>query len=173
MLSDIRNYVDTNTLLPILVGASVTDTIGLFIWRYTADKDGPINKWYNIYGIVAYIIDILSIIIGIVLTQLITTAIGGPWNPVMFCAVAVAVQMFHDTFFGKVVLDNFPKNKNSIMDLLKEYADKSGSGILIVDAIYMIVASLIAMVLFKQKRWISWFILLWTFYTTGYVLYTQ
>lgn len=174
MLVDIRNINNTSLYLPILAASSIVDTAGLFVWRYTSDKDGPINTWYDRFGLAAYSADVLSIALGVALTQLVTTQIGGAWNPLFFCTVAVGIQMAHDLFFGNVVVPLIPKGHNSIMDLMKSYVKiKNPGGILLVDAIYMIVASLLTMIFASASPFVSWFALLWSLYITMYVLYTK
>ncbi len=174
MLPDIRNINNTSLYLPILTASSIVDTAGLFVWRYTSKPDAPINKWYDTFGLAAYSADVLSIALGIVLTQIVTTWIGGAWSPFFFCAMSVVIQMAHDLFFGNVVVPIFPKGHNTIMDLMKEYVKiKFPAGILIVDAIYMIVASLLTMFFASSPVSYSWFSLLWSLYITMYILYTK
>lgn len=174
MLPDIRNPFNTSLYLPILAASSLVDTAGLFVWRYTSKPDAPINKWYDRFGLSAYTADVLSIALGVVLTQLLTSWIGGAWNPWFFCGIAVAIQMVHDLFFGNVIVPWIPKGHNSVMDLMKEYVKiEFPAGILIVDAIYMILASLLTMGFASAPSFYSWFALLWTLYITMYVLYTR
>lgn len=174
MLPDIRNFANPRIYLPIFTSAALVDTLGLFVWRYTSQPNSPINKWYDNFGLTAYMIDVLSIMLGVVLTQIASSSIGGLWNPLVFCGLSVVIQMMHDLFFGVVVVPAFPKGHNSVMDLMKEYVKiKNPGGILIVDAIYMICASLLTMLLYGFSPWITWFILLWTLYITGYILYTR
>ncbi len=174
MLVDIRDFTNTNLYLPILAASSIVDTAGLFVWRYTSKPNSPINKWYDRFGGIAYTADVLSIALGVVLTQLVTSWMGGAWNPWVFCGMAVVVQMAHDLFFGNVVVPLIPKGHNTIMDLMKEYVKiKNPGGILIVDAIYMILASLLTMMFASVNPFYSWFSLLWCIYITMYVLYTR
>ena len=174
MLPDIRNYLDASLYLPILTASSLVDTAGLFVWRYTSKPDAPINKWYDRFGLSAYTADVLSIALGVVLTQLVTSYIGGAWNPMFFCFIAVVIQMAHDLFFGNVIVPLIPKGHNTIMDLMKDYTKiKNPEGILLVDGIYMILASLLTMGLASLPSFYSWFSLLWCIYITMYVLYTR
>lgn len=174
MLPDIRNFRDPRIYLPIFTSAALVDTLGLFIWRYTSLPGSPINKWYDNFGLVAYMIDVLSIMLGVVLTQIATSVIGGSWSPLLFCGMSVVIQMIHDLFFGLIAVPAIPRGHNSVMDLMKEYVKiKNAGGILIVDAIYMICASLLTMLFYGSSPWITWFVLLWTLYITGYILYTR
>ena len=174
MLPDIRDFTNTNLYLPILTASSIVDTAGLFVWRYTSKPGSPINQWYDTFGGIAYTADVLSIALGVVLTQLVTSYVGGAWNPWFFCGVAVLIQMAHDIFFGNVVVPLIPKGHNTIMDLMKSYVTiKNPGGILLVDAMYMIAASLLTMGFASVGPFYSWFALLWTLYSTMYVLYTR
>jgi len=174
LLPDIRNAMDPRTWLSIAAAACLVNTAGLFVWRYTATPTGPTNTWYDRFGLAAYGTDILSIIIGIILAQLVATAMGGPWNPVLFCGIAVAVQMIHDIVFGLLVVPAVPRGRNAIMDLMRSYSTMSGAGgILVVDAIYMILTALIAMLLVAAKPGVGWITLIVTLYITMYILYTR
>jgi hypothetical protein len=173
-LPDISNINKKNLYLQILTASSIVDTAGLFVWRYTSKPDSPINKWYDRFGLSAYTADVLSIAIGVVLTQIVTSWIGGTWSPAFFCGVAVLIQMAHDLFFGNIVVPMMPKGHNTIMDLMKEYVKiKNPGGILLVDAIYMIAASLLTMLFASAPASYSWFSFLWCIYITMYVLYTR
>lgn len=157
-----------------LAAAAVVDTAGLFVWRYTADRDGPINTWYDKFGVIAYVIDVSSMAIGFVLAQLVCSLIGGSYNLLFFLIVVVAVQMTHDILFGLFLVPLIPDGENDIMDLMKSYTTMKGSGgILIVDAIYMILTTLGALALYKLPSYITWFSLLVVTYVTGYILTTH
>jgi hypothetical protein len=113
-------------------------------------------------------------IIGIALTQLVTTAMGGPWSLFRFCAVAVVIQLVHDLVFAGIVVPAVPLGHNSIMDLMRSYATMPGAGgILVVDAIYMVLTAIIASALATLEPSVSWFTLLVTLYATMYILYTK
>jgi hypothetical protein len=174
---DIRNISASKLWLPIVTAACVVDTAGLFGWRYGlggATADGPINTWYDRFGLVAYGADVLSMIIGIVLTQIVATAIGGPWSLSLFCAIAVVIQLIHDIVFAGIIVPAVPRGRNSIMDLMRTYATMPGAGgILVVDAIYMVLTAVIASALAAIDPSVSWFTLLVTLYATMYILYTK
>ena len=170
MLKDIRFFEDVRLLFIIGVAACVVDTAGLFVWkRYP--RSAAISRWYDTFGLLAYMLDVTSIMIGVVLAQFITAYIGGPWNPLLFCAAAVGVQQVHDILFATVVVPSVPSGTNEIMDLMREYVGgKSSWLILVADAVYVILASLLAMVLYGQKTWVSVVTLVMTLYVTGYAL---
>ena len=75
---------------------------------------------------------------------------------------------------NSVVVPAVPKGQNAIMDLMHEYTHIDWpQGILIVDAIYMILTSLITMLLASVDPSAAWVTLIITLYTTMYVLYTR
>jgi hypothetical protein len=171
---DIRKFWDGKLLLAALASAAVVDTAGLFIWRYTAERDGPINTWYDKFGVIAYVLDVSSVVVGFVLAQLITYAIGGSYNLLFFLIVVVAVQMTHDILFSLFLVPLVPEGENDIMDLMKSYTTMKGSGwVLVVDALYMILTTLGALVLYKLPSYVTWFTLLFVPYVTGYILTTH
>jgi hypothetical protein len=170
MLKDIRFFKDVRLLFVIGVAACVVDTAGLFVWKQYP-RSAVISRWYDQFGLLAYVIDVASMIIGVVLTQFATAYIGGPWNPALFCGVAVLIQQVHDIFFAAVVVPAVRKGTNDVMDLMHEYTTMTGAGgVLVVDALYMILTSLLAMVLYGQKTWVSAVTLVMTLYVTGYAL---
>jgi hypothetical protein len=169
ILQDIRNFQDVRLLFAIGVAACVVDTAGLFLFR-TYSKDASISKWYDNFGLVAYMLDVTSIIIGVLIAQQLYPLVSRSWSPLLFCAVVVFVQQVHDIVFGLFVVPNVEKNR--IFDLLQTYVSNSESWkILIVDAVFVVLASLLAMVLYGQKTWVSIYTLIITLYITGYALY--
>ena len=169
LLQDIRNFEDVRLLFTIGVAACVVDTAGLFVWR-RYPKDASVSKWYDQFGLVAYMMDVSSIIIGILIAQQLYPLFSRSWSPALFCAVAVAVQQVHDLVFSKFLVPNV--HNNDVFEVLQSYVSNPESWkILIVDAVYMILASLLAMVLYSQKTWVAIHVLMLTLYITGYALY--
>jgi hypothetical protein len=171
---DLRKFSDGKLLLAALAAAAVVDTAGLFVWRYTADRDGPINTWYDKFGVIAYVLDVSSVVVGFVIAQLVCSMIGGSYNLLFFLIVVVAVQMVHDILFGLFLVPLIPEGENDIMDLMKSYTTMKGSGwVLVVDALYMILTTLGALILYRLPPYVTWFTLLFVPYVTGYILTTH
>jgi CDP-diglyceride synthetase len=170
LLQDIRNFEDIHVIFAAFVAACAVDTAGLFVWRQYP-KEAAISKWYDTFGLVAYMLDVTSIVIGILLAQ---TAYGffskAAWSPMLFCAIAVVIQQIHDLAFSQLLVPNIHKNR--VFDVLQSYVSNSESWkVLIVDAVYMVLASLLTMYLAGQKTWVSASLLITTLYVTGYALY--
>jgi len=171
LLRDIRNSNDLYVTFIIVVAACVIDTAGLFVWkRYP--RDATISKWYDKFGLVAYMMDVASIVIGVLITQHVYPLVSSAWNPALFCAIAVGVQQVHDIVFGQLLAFMGSGTTNDILVLLQEYASQEGAWkILVADGVYMILTSLLAMFLYSQKPWVSTHLLALTLYITGYALY--
>jgi len=173
-MKDIRKFWDARTLLAIVASAIAVDTAGLFVWRYTSEPDAPISVWYDKFGLVAYMLDVLSIVIGMVLAQVVASAIGGPFNLVAFLVIVVAIQMTHDLFFSQVVVPMIPPGRNSIIDLMFTYSTMKGAEwVLVVDALYMILTTMSTLVLLEMPPYVSWFKIIGWLYATGYILFTH
>jgi hypothetical protein len=173
-MKDIRKFWDARTLLAIVASAIAVDTAGLFVWRYTSESDAPISVWYDKFGLVAYMLDVLSIVIGMVLAQIVSSSVGGPFNLVAFLVIVVAIQMTHDLFFSQVVVPMIPPGRNSIIDLMFTYSTMKGAEwVLVVDALYMILTTMSTLVLLEMPPYVSWFKIIGWLYATGYILFTH
>ena len=171
-LRDIRNSNDLYVTFIIVVAACVVDTAGLFVWK-SYPRDATISKWYDKFGLVAYMMDVASIVIGVLITQHVDPLVSSAWNPALFCAIAVGVQQVHDIVFAQL-LTGSGGTTNDILALLQEYATQAGAWkILVADGVYMILTSLLAMFLYSQKPYVSTHLLALTLYVTGYALYNH
>ena len=169
LLQDIRNRHDVHIIFAAVVAACVVDTAGLFVWR-RYPKNASISKWYDNFGLVAYMLDVTSIVIGVRLTQLAYGFVSSKWSVLLFCALAIVVQQIHDIVFATLIVPNIEKNR--VFDVLQSSVGNSESWkILVVDAVYMVLASLLTMYLAGQKTWMSASLLITTLYITGYALY--
>ena len=170
-LRDIRNSNDLYVTFIIVVAACVVDTAGLFVWK-SYPRDATISKWYDKFGLVAYMMDVASIVIGVLITQHVYPLVSSAWNPALFCAIAVGVQQVHDIVFAQLLTG--ASSTNDILVLLQEYATQAGAWkILVADGVYMILTSLLAMFLYSQKPYVSTHLLALTLYVTGYALYNH
>jgi hypothetical protein len=169
LLQDIRNYEDIHVIFAAFVAACAIDTAGLFVWRQYP-KEAAISKWYDKFGLVAYMLDVTSIVIGVLLAQTAYGFVSRTWNPALFCAVAIVIQQVHDLAFSQLLVPNV--HKNQVFEVLQSYVSNSESWkVLVVDAVYMVLASLLTMYLAGQKTWVSASLLITTLYITGYALY--
>jgi hypothetical protein len=84
--------------------------------------------------------DILIIVLGIALAQLIVPGISG-WNLV---GLSVLIQVIHDILFYILVILGVPEGQNKIIDLFKKYAAEGSWKIILADSA-MVVSSVLLM----------------------------
>jgi hypothetical protein len=99
-----------------------------------------LGTWYRDFGVVAVGSDILIIVLGIALAQLIVPGISG-WNLV---GLSVLIQVIHDILFYVLVILGVPEGQNKIIDLFKKYAAEGSWKIILADA-GMVTASVLLM----------------------------
>jgi hypothetical protein len=124
----------SHSLISLVFSAILVDTlIGYYL--LLSNRGGKyIKEWYNQFTIGAYVMDVLSIVIGTFLATKVS-------DDIYYQIVAVIIiGLIHDTTFGFFV--NKAITESKIVNLFKNYATENGTNILIVDAI-MLVATLI------------------------------
>jgi len=93
-----------------------------------------LGTWYAQFGPVAAASDVLIIVLGVLLAQLLYPGISG-WALV---AVAVLIQLIHDVLFYLLIILPVPAGHNKIIDLFKQYAAEGSWKILLADSAMMI-----------------------------------
>jgi len=130
-----------HTILSLALSAIVTDTI-IGYYLLLSNRGGRyIKEWYNQFNIGAYVMDILSIIIGTYSATLFSNNIYSQ------IVATVIVGLVHDISFGIFV--NKIKTESKILNLFKNYANELGPIILIVDA-FMLISTLLFSTYFKN-----------------------
>jgi hypothetical protein len=158
----------------ILVGTICIELIVLFLIRFNPDFFGqPINDWYNEFSLNAVIADVLSMVLGLLVSQGIYRFLGLPWNLGLFIGIVVAFQLFHDLFFHFFVVTPIPKGHNAMIDVFKRYNEQGSYRILIVDSLMMTGSVLVASFLATQPISASLFTGTLAVYTIPYILATR
>lgn len=125
--------------LALLTSVAWVD-FGVIVLSKFVHLTNALNTWYKDFGLVAVGSDILIIVLGIALAQLIYPGLSG-WGLV---SVAVTIQLIHDVLFYLLVIRGVPDGQNAIIDLFKRYAAEGSWKILLADA-GMVVASVLLM----------------------------
>ena len=99
-----------------------------------------LGDWYRDFGLVAVGSDILIIVLGIALAQLIVPGIWG-WNLV---GLSVLIQVIHDVLFYIGIIRGVPDGQNKIIDLFKRYAAEGSWKIIVADSA-MVASSVLLM----------------------------
>ena len=125
--------------LPLLTAVAWVDFAVIVLSKFIP-LTTALNTWYKDFGLVAVGSDILIIVLGIALAQLVFPGLSS-WALV---SVAVAIQLVHDVLFYILVIRGVPDGQNAIIDLFKKYAAEGSWKILLADA-GMVVASVLLM----------------------------
>jgi hypothetical protein len=99
-----------------------------------------LKQWYRDFGVVAVTQDILIIVLGITLAQLLFPGISG----MSLVMTAVCIQLIHDILFYVGVIRQVPAGQNKIIDLFKKYAAEGSWQILVADSL-MVASSVVLM----------------------------
>jgi hypothetical protein len=173
MFADIsKPSVSSYTL--ILIATICVDLIVLFLIRFNPDFFGKhINDWYNEFGLNAVIADVLIIVLGLLITQVLYGMFVKGWNLLIFAGIACAVQLVHDLLFHFFVVEPIPKGHNGMIDLFKRYNASGSYRILIADSAMMIGSAAIASFLASQPVVVSLFTGTMAVYAIPYILETR
>ena len=129
-----------------------------------------LGTWYRDFGVVAVGSDILIIVLGIALAQLIVPGISG-WNLV---GLSVLIQVIHDILFYILVILGVPEGQNKIIDLFKKYAAEGSWKIILADSA-MVASSVLLMEWLDNNYSDSQigFVGLLAVYSLLYIIYTK
>lgn len=132
----------------ILVSVLIVDLIVIFLVRYFPNFWGStINIWYDKFGLGAVIADVLIIVLGFMIAQYVYKNFiqsDKEFNPYIFAALLVAVQVIHDMLFYFGVILPIPEGHNGMMDVFKTYAEKGGLKVVAADSAMMLGSAAIA-----------------------------
>jgi hypothetical protein len=177
MKTDIGNFWSSGDMWYIVTAVLIIDVIGIFLFRYYPKFFGIfLNEWYSKFGLIASISDIAIIIIGFIIGRLIYTFFLQKtygWNPVLFIALLLFVQLIHDILFYLFVILPIPEGRNQVIDLFKKYANEIHYNIYIGDAIMVISSAAIAMALKNYGDSITASSAVAAIYALTYILFTK
>jgi hypothetical protein len=138
-----------------------------------------INIWYDRFGLVAIMLDMLIVLIGFWITQKLYNYFFGVsvklslslWK---FIVLFLCVQIIHDILFYVLILKN-SKGSNAILDLINSYGNKHGIYTILGDSLMVFLAISLAYVLLNNETTFSTYIIyiLLSLYFIGYLLYTK
>ena len=128
MLKNIANFNNINDYLPLLNAVLITDIFVILLLNSKVIKSVVLRKWYNQYNLSAVIADVLILVIGIIITQLIYPYLFSSYSLGLFIIIAVIVQICHDISFA-YYFNVVPRGKSRILDTFKDYAKEKGLSI--------------------------------------------
>jgi hypothetical protein len=122
----------------LLVSIVLLDVIVLFIVRYYLVPRHPLNVWYDKYGILAVLADVMSIAIGFAVARWLFATFFSTSGLIGFLLLLVGFQALHDILFYVGVIQTIPRGVNGLMDIFKDYARVSGPLIIPGDSLLML-----------------------------------
>jgi hypothetical protein len=170
-MKNLSHFDQINDYLPIITAALIVDMIVLFRIDLGYINIKSLNTWYNKFGLMAVIADVLSIVIGIIIARFLYPFIFSEYSLVMFLLLTCVVQITHDVSFA-VFFNSIPRNKSVILDVFKDYGKEVGITILMVDAIMMVSTILLGSYLATLKTNSIIVILIISLYILPYLLYS-
>ena len=169
---DISNFYKTSDLLPILNAAIITDLFVIYLLLSKRIHTNTLKMWYVKFRFGAFIADVLSIVIGIIIARFIYSFFKWKWSIGLFLVVVVIVQLTHDVSFYKY-FSYVKKGYSEVLDVFSAYAKENGTIILIADASMMISTVLLSSYLLSNLSF-NWnvIILIILVYMVPYFLYS-
>lgn len=171
IINNISTFSNTTNYLPILNAIIITDLFVLSRVVFRKINIKSLNEWYNKYGLSAVLTDVLSIMIGIIITRFLYPLIFNKFSIILFCILAVCIQVTHDLLFA-YLFNLVPKGYSKMLDTFKKYGKEVGFTILIADGLMMISSILIGTYLNNLNFNTNLVLLIVLLYITPYFLYS-
>jgi len=176
MFADISNYENITDNFILFFAILTVDVIVLFLIRYFPNIFGQaLNDWYSQFKFTAILSDVLIILLGFIIARYIYTIYIKPtygWNPWIFLALLVLIQVVHDLLFYLFIILPIPIGKNAVIDLFKQYS-RAGPKIIFGDALLMIASAFVAFYYKAQPLHIVVASAALVTYNATYIMYTK
>lgn len=124
--------------------------------------------WYDKYGLVAVLLDCLSLTLAIMLAFF--TVPGG--SPLTVTGVVLLYQILHDVLLYNFVIVPLPEGENEIIDLYRTYVNRGGVGTLIGNSVLILSIMGLFFAIRKIPIEIQVFNLLLGIYAVTYSIYS-
>ena len=144
LLRQLSNYKNVSNVPHILFGTLVVDLVTILIVKNSNVLGTTLKDWYDQFGLSAVLADVLIIVLGILMAQVVYTEFLPSYSPIFFLLLVVLIQLIHDILFYVGVIQAVPLGQNRIVDIFKRYAGESSWKILVGDAILMVGSTAVA-----------------------------
>ena len=139
---------------------------------------GMINVWYDKFGLIAIMLDVLIVLIGFWITQQLYNYLFGAtvkfslWK---FILLFLCIQIIHDILFYLLILKNSKTGSNAIFDLITSYGNKHGYLTILGDSLMVVLAICVGWLLLTNDVSFSTYMIciLLSLYMIGYLLYMR
>lgn len=171
ILANLSNFQNRRDYLPLITAALIVDMTILVAVVFGYIQSKYLNEWYNKFGLLAVIADVLSIVIVIILARYLYPFLFTKYSLLFFLVLICFLQVTHDSLFY-LFFQSIPRNKSDILDVFKDYATELGYKILVADAMMMISTILLGSYLATMKTNSNIIILIVSLYILPYLLYS-
>ena len=170
-MDSVTNYKNNFGWLYILT--AVVSLEILFIVFYSRFSPN-LRLWYNKFGLLAVIADVLIILLAIAIGRYVYTKWIIPYysnnSGLLFILTVLVVQIIHDICYYFVIVQPWPVGQNAIIDFMKKYGKEGGIWPILGDSSMVITMSTLALLLSKIPVHMNIFILLFAIYMIPYVI---
>jgi hypothetical protein len=170
MLKNIANFNNINDYLPLLNAVLITDLFVILLLNLKVIKSVVLRKWYNQYNLSAVMADVLSILIGLIITRAIYYYIFKSFSLLKFAILSVIVQIIHDISFYKF-FTTIPRGVNKMLDTFKDYSNEASYKAIIADSCMIIMSCILASYLVNTSTNNNIILLITLLYLLPYLLY--
>jgi hypothetical protein len=170
-MNNISIFNNVNDYLPILNGAILTDMFVLLLVIFGFIKSKSLKKWYNLFNLSAFIADVLSIVIGVIISRYLYPLIFDKYDLFNFLFLTVIVQLTHDLLFSKFFY-SVPRGNSLMLDVFKDYGNELGGKILLADASMMISTIILGGIFASYSTNFNIIFLISLMYIAQYLLYS-
>jgi len=171
MLKNLSNFNNLDDYLPIITAALIIDMIVLFRMVFGYINIKSLDTWYNRFGLLAVIADVLSIVIGIIISRFLYPFFFKEYSLFLFLILICIVQVTHDLSFA-FFFNSISKGKSDILDVFKDYVKEVGATILFADALMMVSTIILASYIATFKTNNIIILLIVSLYILPYLVYS-
>ena len=171
MFENISQFKNISDYLPIITAALIVDMFILVRVVFGYIRIKSLNNWYNKFGFLAVVADVLSIVIGIIMSRFLYPFFFKEYLLLPFLGLTCIVQLIHDILFY-FFFTSIARNKSAMLDVFKDYAKEVGFQILLVDSLMMVSTILLASYMKSLSLNSNIIILIVSLYILPYLLYS-
>lgn len=169
-MNPIVNYKDNSGWLYIIAAVVICDVLGIMVFgSFSTD----VKRWYKIFGLLAVIADVFSILLGFAVMRYVYTLWIHPKygdNTLLIVATVIAIQVIHDVIYYFLLVKPWPRGANAILDYMYKYGDKNGVYPILGDTVLVTSITITALVLSRLPKHVSIFVLMLGVYLIPYFL---
>ena len=171
IFKNISNFNNINDYLPIVISALIVDMFVLSRIVFGYIKIKSLNDWYNKFGFLAVVADVLSIVIGIIIARFLYPIFFLNYSLILFIILTCFIQIIHDISFA-YIFNKVPRNVSRILDVFKDYGKEVGFTIIVADSLMIIGTILLGSIFASLNINIQIIVLIVSLYILPYLLYS-